>query len=310
MTKAENTGASDVITRIEVRPGAFELSDDISAHWIPNRPELAQMINGASMVMPYLEPFLIASIREALQHISDKDLREDGRAFIGQEGQHYRTHRRFNETIKAQGYGAIAEIEVKMEASYAALSKYSLGFRLAYTAGFESMTLGITKWLIDDRRSLLGGADPRIASFVLWHMVEETEHKKVAFDIYQAVTPGYWRRAWGVICGASHVVWLTRENYKVLLQKDGLWGNLTSRIEGWKIALNFLSHALPFLFRAMLPGHDPRQEPDPGWASDWIAGYRHQRRQGLESAAMPLVDTLSMDLAPPFGAHWSAEVTK
>jgi predicted metal-dependent hydrolase len=35
------------------------------------------------------------------------------------------------------------------------------------------MTLGVTRWLVEDRVKLFAGADTRVVSFVLWHMVEE-----------------------------------------------------------------------------------------------------------------------------------------
>ncbi len=50
------------------------------------------------------------------------------------------------------------------------------------------VTMGVTEWLINERETLFGGADPVVASLVLWHMVEETEHKSVAFDVFQAVS--------------------------------------------------------------------------------------------------------------------------
>lgn len=37
------------------------------------------------------------------------------------------------------------------------------------------VTMGVTEWLINERETLFGGADPVVASLVLWHMVEETE---------------------------------------------------------------------------------------------------------------------------------------
>ena len=184
-----------------------------------------------------------------------------------------------------------------MQASYDRMrEKRSLAFRLAYTAGFESMTLGITKWLVDDRVELFRGSDSRVASFVLWHMVEETEHKRVAFDVYQAACPGYFMRAFGVFAGSLHVIACTRKGYIAMLRQDGLWWNWRSRLRLWKRSLQFLRAATPLLLRSALPGHDPSKEEDPRWVRQWIAAFAAHS----SAPEVPLLDTSSLDMPPPF----------
>lgn len=275
---------------LDVRKIPFEFSDDIDPTWIPNEPELSSMMNGGSMVMPYLEPFLMRAIRETLKEIEDESLRKDIRDFIGQEGQHYQVHRQFNEILKAKQYPELAQIEDIMTKSYTRLAKRSLRTRMAYTAGFEAMTMGVTKWIIGRRVQLFAGADSRVASFVLWHMVEETEHKRVAHDVYQALyggtLSGYLARALGVFHGSFDVIRFTMKSYKVMLKKDGLWSNLRSRWTLAKRLTSFATQVGPFLFRAAMPWHDPRQEKDLEWVTQWLDAYS---RGAMPSP--PLVDT-------------------
>ncbi len=280
-----------------VRRIPFEFPDDIEPHWKPDEPEWSHMINAASLTMPYLEPFLIDSMREALSQIDDERLREEAKGFMAQEGQHYRQHRRYNELLKSKGYPELAEVERDMQASYDRIRKHrSLGFRMGYTAGFETMTLGVTKWLVEQRRDLFQGADPRVASFVLWHMVEETEHKRAAYNLYQAACPGYWMRVLGIFVGPLHLIKYTQRAYKVMLKKDGRWSSLSSRLKLWKRGLQFFAAVLPFALRASLPGHDPEDEPDSTWVREWIKGYALADSDG----PAPLIDTLSSDMPVPF----------
>jgi len=55
-----------------------------------------------SMTMPYLEPYLIRSMKLAIKQISDPVLVEDARRFSQQEGHHYRNHAVFNDQIRKQ----------------------------------------------------------------------------------------------------------------------------------------------------------------------------------------------------------------
>jgi len=292
-------GSSQQIQPITVRPGAFEFPANTPAHWIPDEPEFAQMVNGASFVMPHLEPFLVATLGEALQAIPDPAIRREARDFCLQETQHYRTHRRFNDLLLAQGYDALAGIEEEMAASYRRLAKRPLAQRLAYSAGFEAMTLGITEWLVTHRTRLFAGADPHAASFILWHMVEETEHKLVAHDVYQALTPGYWRRAAGVLHGSLDVIRWSRRCYVALLRQDGRWRQPRARLRVWRWAARFLIGAGPSLLRAMMPGHDPRHERTHPWVDQWIAGYARHAASG-KIKSMPLIDTASPAMPVPF----------
>ena len=281
-----------------VRRIPFEFSDDIDPHWKADEPEWSHMVNGASLTMPYLEPFLIDSVREALESIDDPAVREAAKGFNAQEGQHFRQHRRYNEILKAKGYTELARIEEEMQASYDRMrERRSLAFRMAYTAGFESMTLGVTEWLVRRRRSLFGGSDPRVASFILWHFVEEAEHKRVAFEVYQAACPGYWMRALGVFTGSLHLMWFTRRGYVAMLKRDGLWWNFRSRLRVWRRVIEFGRFALPCMLRSLSPRHDPAHEPDLPWVREWIRGYAEHGDGGHA----PLVDTASAEMPPPFG---------
>ncbi|MDN5939919.1 MAG: metal-dependent hydrolase [Salinisphaera sp.] len=280
----------------------FEFPDDMEPLWIPGDPEFAAMVNGASLVMPYLEPFLVRTMREAVEQVQDPALRETGRAFNAQEQHHFQAHRRFNELLKNKRYAELADIEDAMKAAYARLNKRSLRRRMAYTAGFETMTLGVTKFLVEKRVRLFAGADTRVASFILWHMVEETEHKRVAYDVYQAVCghglAGYTARAFGVFHGALDVIRFSMRGYKVILKKEGLWYQPRSRLRLARRLGSFIRHVGPFLLRGALPGHDPRREKDPQWVQDWIAGHRQ-----AEPDVLPLIDTNNPKMPVPFAIH-------
>ena len=84
------------------------------------------------------------------------------------------------------------------------------------------MTNGFTHWLITKRVKLFRGADPHVSSFWLMHMIEETEHKTVAFDTFMAFDGRYLPRFIGVWHGSWHVLWMGIKGMLLMLKKDGI----------------------------------------------------------------------------------------
>lgn len=230
-------------------------------------------MNASSLLMPYLEPFLIDAIREAIPKIENAELREEAKAYLGQEAHHFKQHRRFNDLLLAGGYERLREYEATLAADYAALRERPLAFRLAYAAGFETMALAIGHMLVRDRVFFFADADRNVSSLVLWHFVEEVEHKRAAFDVYQAVVGSYAQRMRGLAYAMWHTLRRTRQAYVMLLEADGRWGTLRTRVAMKLLMARIAAHCLPRILEAVLPWHDPARVADPPWIREWIELY-------------------------------------
>ncbi len=284
------------VAEIVVRPFTFEFQDDLAPHWIPGNPFRSHLFNGMSLTMPYLEPYLIRSTQKAMAYVQDPALLADMRGFNGQEARHYQCHRRLNDLLKANGYPEFAAVEARLRRSYDRLSCMSLRTQLAYNAGFECMTNGFTHWLIHKRVALFKDASPQVTSFWLMHMVEEIEHKTVAFDVYMAYSGQYWPRALGVLHGSCHVIGYGLVGMLTALKKDGLLRAPRNIGAVFREILAMIFNVGPYLLRALLPWHNPRSEDDPKWMHDWIAGHA-----ALPTGErLPLLDTHNPDMPVPF----------
>ncbi|MFT4562874.1 MAG: putative metal-dependent hydrolase [Gammaproteobacteria bacterium] len=281
---------------IIIRKFAFEFPDDLKPVWIPGNPIRSHMFNGLSLTMPYLEPYLIKSTQAAMKLIDHEELLEDMRGFNGQEARHYQCHRRLNELLKANGYPELATVEQRLAESFERLASRRLRTQLAYNAGFECMTNGFTHWLITKRKTLFKEASPHVTSFWLMHMVEETEHKTVAFDAYMAFSGKYWRRVFGVFHGTCHLWGWGLVGMLTALKKDGLLWRPKTLFGLLKEVGSALYNVGPFVARALLPGYNPRQENDPEWYADWVSGHAALENDDL----LPLVDTADPDMPVPF----------
>lgn len=263
-------------------------------HWNKAKPEFSHVVNAASLAMPFLEPYLIRTMRAARPRITDPTLQTELDFYVRQEATHYKKHRAFNDTLADAGYVCIAGLESRLAEDYQALeSRCSDRFNLAYAEGFESMALAIGEMLIQDREYLFGGSDPAVASLVLWHFVEEIEHKNVTFDVFAHLYGNYFWRMIGLVTASAHIFWRTGQGYRALLKEDGLWANRTSRWQMVKLLLRIFKQLTPKWLRIWRPGYHPSQIKDPQWGRDWAALFAHN------PVGTANLDTLQLSASSP-----------
>ena len=178
---------------ITVRRLPLEFPADLDPMLIEGCPEESYIHVGLSLLLPYLEPYLIRSMRAARGSVRDPKLLADLDAFSAQEGQHYRQHVRFNDAMHLRGVAALERLEAELEADYRRFSRLkSLRFNLAYAEGFEAFTTALSRSSFESKS--LDRLHPAARELFLWHLVEELEHRTVAFDVYEHVCGGYFYR--------------------------------------------------------------------------------------------------------------------
>ncbi len=108
---------------------------------------------------------------------------------------HGKEHRAFNELLIAHGYAAAPGVETRLR-GFLKLVRRVLSPRsqLAATCALEHFTAMLAESLLSDAR-MRDEIDPSVRGLWLWHALEESEHKAVAFDVYRAAGGGYVRRA-------------------------------------------------------------------------------------------------------------------
>lgn len=256
--------------RMIVRRMNFRFPDALRGLWNPARPEFSHIVNAGSLAMPYLEPYLIDTMRQARAKTDDPALIAEIDLYIGQEAAHFRQHQRFNKRLADLGYASVPQTEAVLKADYAGFARdRSFAFNLAYAEGFEAMALAIGHMLIEDREYLFGDGDPAVASLILWHFVEEIEHKCATFDVFKALDGRYHARIWGLLYATVHIMARARLGYRALMIEDGMWSDWRSRLALYGLLLRIFARLTPRLLRILAPGYDPRQVPDPDWAVAW-----------------------------------------
>lgn len=160
---------------------------------------------GLSMTLPYVEPYLIRTMREALKHTTDKEVAAEVKQFIGQEAQHFRQHRKLNDLLRNchPGLAGLQEIEDQMEADFQRFTKTrSLKFNLAYAEGFEAAICATARTALETTDINAPMTD--LSRLFIWHLTEEIEHRTVAFNIYKHLFGDYFYRVIAGIYGQYH----------------------------------------------------------------------------------------------------------
>jgi len=239
--------------------------EEIAPVFIEGEPEASYALVGFSLLLPYLEPYLIRTMRDAKPQVTDPELVKDLERFSAQEGQHYQQHRRFNETIRTQGFPRLARLEADLEADYQRFTREkSLRFNLAYAEGFEAMTTASA--LFSFETGEIGRMHPAAADLFMWHLVEELEHRTVAFDVYDHLVGSYpYRLAVGLFAQFHLVRFMVRVS-RYMLEADpdypALYGGREGRRERMRRRSPMLRRSfLPKLLRTYLPGYTPESIP-------------------------------------------------
>ena len=155
-----------------------------------------------SATFPAGEDGFVRSVRTYRDQITDPALRRDVAGFIGQEATHGREHRVLNERLAELGYPTerFGHMMERMVAFRERLASPMMS--LANTAAMEHVTATLAELALTDEAERSFGGDTVVGDLLLWHALEESEHKAVAFDVFRAVggTERQRRRAMNLVC--------------------------------------------------------------------------------------------------------------
>ncbi|HJR25350.1 MAG TPA: metal-dependent hydrolase [Acidimicrobiales bacterium] len=189
-----STPARDVPTR---RMKFEESLQQVPRHFAADGDLVQSHVAAAlSGVFPDGEDFFVRSVRHFRDQITDPELKRQVAGFIGQEAMHGREHRAFNARLTELGYPTkrverITRFGLKVRTKVASPKS-----NLAATAALEHFTATLAELVLTNQevRDMFG--DEAVRNLFVWHALEESEHKAVAFDVYKAVGGSERTRVW------------------------------------------------------------------------------------------------------------------
>lgn len=211
MSVAESHPGSEAVPMREMRfedwfadvPRYFAADGDIV---------MSHVLAVLSSVFPDGEDFFVRSVSAVRDRLTDPKLLKDVEGFIGQESMHGREHRAFNDRLAELGYPtpAIGTYVQVLTAFRERIQgrKANLGF----TAALEHYTATLAETLLGDPEARAQIGHPAAQHLLMWHALEEAEHKAVAFDVYRAVGGGELMR--------QVTMWITHMTFVL---ETGIW---------------------------------------------------------------------------------------
>jgi len=143
------------------------------------------VFNALSLTFPDGERLFMDAVRHYRPKLSGK-LLDDAKGFIAQEAIHSREHVAMNGGLDRNHY-PLAKIEAQLKDRIKFVRSKGPMAMLGATIALEHFTSMMADSFMRDQ-DLFENTDPGMKRLWQWHALEETEHKAVAFDVFQEVT--------------------------------------------------------------------------------------------------------------------------
>lgn len=193
------TPTTGTLTRtIPTRRMDFEPSfSDVPRHFAKDGDLISSHIIAAlSSVFPDGEDFFVRSVRRFRDQVDDPELKRQVGGFIGQEAVHGREHRTFNDRLAELGYPT-KQVERITRAGLKVRERLLTDkSNLAATAALEHFTATLAELVLSDAETRQSFGHPAVRDLFLWHALEESEHKAVAFEVFKTVGGSERTRVW------------------------------------------------------------------------------------------------------------------
>lgn len=245
-----------------------------TAYWFDNEPVQTHLLNALSLTFPDGERFFVDSVRALREHADTPELKRQISGFIGQEAMHSLEHDSFNKMLAATGYRKEAEGGQQLAQKIIAGGRKSLTpqQQLATTAALEHITAIMAQWLLSER-GVIEKIDPTVRNLWLWHAIEETEHKAVAFDLMQLVNDENYLQRVRMLVPATWFLLMYVSIYTyAFLRKDGVHKKPLTLANGlWQLMKpgGLLITVIPAWLDYFRPGFHPWELDDSEQIKQW-----------------------------------------
>lgn len=255
---------------IPPRRVSMNLKDAAGGYWYGNDAFQTFYWSAFSVLLPEGEQFFVNAVRHYRDRITDENLKAAIAGFIGQEALHTQGHQVLNQFINDRQLPA-AEIEAQLKFLLDTVGKIHPRLNLAATICLEHFTALLGEQLLAEADHN-GQVRDDIKPLWMWHALEETEHKAVAWDVYEQTGGGYAMRAGTMVLTTAILGVVMAYATGRMLHADGKLLDVRNNWKGFTALFGRqgrMTRLLPKFMDFFRPGFHPNDHDTTALVAEW-----------------------------------------
>jgi predicted metal-dependent hydrolase len=208
-------------------------------YWFENDPVMTHFFNAFQATFPEGEKLFIQAALDGASILykkgkMDNQFRLDLKNFIRQEALHSQQHIKWTNALIKLGYEGLKSYDDRLRKFRIFAQKHiPIILRLSMTAAAEHYTASIAYLFTHIKPKILIHFPIEFKGLLLYHAMEEIEHKSVCFDLFQNVLGSYIIRMFGFLFVTIDLIYNVYIRIRYLLKIDGNFG-LKTRVKLFK----------------------------------------------------------------------------
>lgn len=172
-------------------------AEEIDPKFYLNAELASAYFTSLSIFLTYGEDLVIDTARYHRELLNDPVLKQRVTSLIGQEALHSRLHEELNDAFRD------ADLPVELFRSWArfvfdhGFNRLPQPMKLSLMAGIEHFTAVLAEYMMNHEEIFFQSHDEKQRAIWMWHMLEESEHKDIAYDVFQSLSNSYGLRIAG-----------------------------------------------------------------------------------------------------------------
>lgn len=150
-----------------------------------------------SIFLTYGEDLVIDTARHHRALLTDPELKRRVTALIGQEAIHSKMHNEWNDVLAQHRFPVPLYRFLGGKVFEYGFNRFPQPLKLSMMAGIEHFTAVLAEFMMKHEDNFFASDDEQQRALWMWHMLEESEHKDIAYDVYQTLSGNYPLRALG-----------------------------------------------------------------------------------------------------------------
>ncbi|OTG90324.1 metal-dependent hydrolase [Acinetobacter sp. ANC 3813] len=185
---------------IPIRHMKFDFEPDkIDEKFFMNAELASAYFASLSIFLTRGEDLVIDTARYHRDFLTDPLLKQRVTSLIGQEAIHSRMHEELNDAYLERDLPVKIFRTLEHYVFAYGFERFSQPMKLSLMAAIEHFTAVLAEYMMNHEEIFFGSHDEKQRAIWMWHMLEESEHKDIAYDVFQTLSNNYALRIAGFI---------------------------------------------------------------------------------------------------------------